>query len=396
MQCTCSLKSNRGRKVIKIEVCGIAVISFENHGIRVNRPKIYAFIGIANDQSKGQLPVDYAKFPLAVYQDIIAFQNISALEPTEKRVDMVYLSGLVRRLLSRKSGLRKTPVIQIGKLWEAGSWINKFCSENDCSLEYVANMSVYYIFLDLLSSFKNWLLSFFVKPKADFTSIWYPSEPESAEMWLNKSSEMWAEDIVIRGVIIGQIQHIGPSYSEILASAEATKKWATSLIDRFPKKEELDKARSRNDRLMSLLGPSADFRIQNIASFEANMPSQDPSSQGFSKGTAKNSLPSRDNPRLFIGSNVTLGLVPPNSKTGDFLCQFWNSTASALLRQGADGTYRVIGRLGIVGDGEAIDWDMPMDRDAFSQTSKGATDLTIDILTLTRLSLDTVNLPGTP
>ena len=29
----------RGREVIKIEVCGIAVISFENHGIRVNRPK---------------------------------------------------------------------------------------------------------------------------------------------------------------------------------------------------------------------------------------------------------------------------------------------------------------------------------------------------------------------
>jgi len=158
----------------------------------------------------------------------------------------------------------------------------------------------------------------------------------------------------------------------------------------------MKRARGRNDRLMNLLGASADFRIRNIASLEANRPYQDSPIYGSSKGTAKNSPPSRDDPRLFIGSNITFGLVPPNAKTGDFLCQFWNSTASALLRQNADGTYSVIGRAGIVGDGETIDWDTPMDRDVFSQGSKRGIDLTMDIVTLTRLSFDTVNLPATP
>jgi hypothetical protein len=48
--------------------------------------------------------VNYSKTAFELYQDVIQFRSISTLEYTQKHVEMVYLSALVRRMLSRELG----------------------------------------------------------------------------------------------------------------------------------------------------------------------------------------------------------------------------------------------------------------------------------------------------
>jgi hypothetical protein len=51
-------------------------------------------------------------------------------------------------------------------------------------------------------------------------------------------------------------------------------------------------------------------------------------------------------PRLFLGSNLLLGLAPPEAKEGDVICQFWETDVSVLLRKEIEsGIYRIVGRL---------------------------------------------------
>ena len=52
------------------------------------------------------------------------------------------------------------------------------------------------------------------------------------------------------------------------------------------------------------------------------------------------------NPRLFLGSNLLLGLAPPEAKEGDVICHFWKTDVVALLRKEIEsGVYRIVGRI---------------------------------------------------
>jgi hypothetical protein len=51
-------------------------------------------------------------------------------------------------------------------------------------------------------------------------------------------------------------------------------------------------------------------------------------------------------PRLFLGSNLLLGLAPPEAKEGDVICHFWETDVVALLRKEIEsGVYRIVGRV---------------------------------------------------
>jgi hypothetical protein len=99
-------------------------------------------------------------------------------------------------------------------------------------------------------------------------------------------------------------------------------------------------------------------------------------------------------PRLFIGSEEVIGIVPFGARAGDTIVQFWNSSASAIVRPGMLGEYQIIGRAGMVRDGDSLDWDVPMDRDMFQNDRRSYLDLSLGIIELTKLSLDTVDLLG--
>ena len=77
---------------------------------------------------------------------------------------------------------------------------------------------------------------------------------------------------------------------------------------------------------------------------------------------------------------------------GDLIVQFWNSNAAAVLRNGTDGRYQIIGRTLIVKDLYDFDWDTPRNRDLFQTNSSNTVDLAMNLTTLARLSLDSVQL----
>lgn len=88
-----------------------------------------------------------------------------------------------------------------------------------------------------------------------------------------------------------------------------------------------------------------------------------------------------------------LGLIPSGAQVGDLVCQFWNSTASAVVRRTGDNVYKVVGRATVVQQGESLDWDVPIDYERFAYSSTELLDLKVDLGILTALSLDTIDMP---
>lgn len=207
-------------------------------------------------------------------------------------------------------------------------------------------------------------------------AIWRPPKPESIEVWLDEVSDSAAEGIEVRGVISRCVHYIGPSYSDYLAYPDVSKRWAAAIAGYYANETELRKARGQNERLGALIFAPADFTIRNIAPF-------------------KGQLAHAGSPRLFLGSGGRMGLVPPNTRIGDIICQFWNSSASAVMRRRANGVLEIIGRAAVITDEEEIEWDRPTNRELFGHNADNAVDISLDITQLTRLSFDTVTLPGT-
>jgi hypothetical protein len=348
--------------------------AFHNSFSSVKHDKIYAFLTMAGDYLNSFIPINYAKSPFAVYQDVITAQNLSVFDPTQKQVEMVYFGGLVRQLLEREFELIPKHLKWFGYSADPNSWTYKDCGDEKikvCEADKSGNTTATLYLLDRGTTFMNWLLSFISRPKTDYEAIWRPPVPESIEMWLRNKSEVTAEGIEVRGAVAGYVQHIGPSYSDYLASFDVESRWTAAVIQNLPNETDRKKARGQNRRLQTLLGPEADFRIRNIASFHEDINRQ-------------------ESPRLFLGSDIMMGLVPPNVKVGDIICQFWNSSASAVLRQRPNGDYDIVGRAGMVREGENIDWDVPIRSDIFSCSSERAVDLRMDIMVLTRLSFNSV------
>ena len=133
---------------------------------------------------------------------------------------------------------------------------------------------------------------------------------------------------------------------------------------------------------MTILHQPTDHWIRNITSF---------------RNTAPDTLPV-DSPRLFLGSDLLMGVVPPEARKGDILCQFWNTTACAVLRPKGWSLrrYEIVGRAAIVsrthtGWGSSSD----LGGELFGVSNQKAVEVPVSLLDLTRLSLDTVNLPAT-
>jgi hypothetical protein len=125
---------------------------------------------------------------------------------------------------------------------------------------------------------------------------------------------------------------------------------------------------------MSLFSTSPGFLIKNIA----------PLGDG--------SADILDGPRLFLGSEVMIDLLPSNAIVDDLICQFWNSNAAVVVRLGTDGIAHIIGRALIVQNLDSFEWDAPKNRAIFRLPSSSKINLRMDLTTLTRLTLDSARL----
>lgn len=160
--------------------------------------------------------------------------------------------------------------------------------------------------------------------------------------------------------------------------------WSARLSARYPAEADQRRARGLNARLSALLGPAADFRLADVTPL--------PGIEGI---RPKLAAAGGAGARLFLGGeDIITGLAPSNARVGDRLCQFWNSSAVAILRDQGDGRYDVVGRGTRSWHGDEADWDVPMNRSAFLPGAAESVDLQIDLTTLNHLSFDVVSLLG--
>jgi hypothetical protein len=343
----------------------------------VKLDKVFAFVGMANECRSGCIDVDYNKSPYSVYEGFITFHNLSSEEPLERRIDMAYDASVLRQNLERESSSRTKTLEYFGKLADPNSYIYDACGDERgiiCSSDPSGNITINAKVMDWWAGAIRWLFPFIFRPRPRYEAIWLQKEQESAAIWLPDGNYASADNhIQVRGLITNAIGHIGPLYSQLLADPHMAKRWANEIYF-YSDGPDRRKARGLNERFMSLLSGSSDTLIANVAA--------------LGKGTAD----ILGGPRLFLGSEVMIGILPSNAMVGDLICQFWNSNAAAIIRVGTDSMYHVIGRALIVQNPESFEWDVPRNRTTFRLPSSNTVDLPLDLTTLTRLTLDSVQL----
>ncbi|KAG4435344.1 hypothetical protein IFR05_009167 [Cadophora sp. M221] len=173
-----------------------------------------------------------------------------------------------------------------------------------------------------------------------------------------------------RGAFVDTIQHLGPTYKEMMSSSAAHKKFKISIHECHPDATKAIMLREAfeayYDRLLKMTteetGKVCGFQPQARYSraFLTDVVWNDEEHKFSQKklDIAKcdePDEPSLENPkqgvdgcRMFLGNRQAMGLAPPEAQVGDVVCQFWRTDVAALLRkEETSGLYRVVGRLDI-------------------------------------------------
>jgi hypothetical protein len=347
---------------------------FKDSFCSVNLDKILAFVGMAVDCQGDCLPVDYAGGAALLYKALISFQNSTTHRNPGKAIEILHFAALVRRLLSRQQAKVEKEYKKPGWLYQPETATYYWCGDD--LLEFCPSPEILLLAMPL-ELFRAPFTS--TKDLQIKTSIWTPDTAEVKETWT--PGPMGGLDrIKSLGAIVGKVRELGPTYGEYLRSASAPHQWSERLSQVYPAEADQRRARGLNARLSALLGPAADYRLSNVINLPVHDHPGDPSS----------------GPRLFLGGDdIVMGLVPSNAQVGDHICQFWNSSAVAILRSRESGDgFDIIGRGAVLQHGEEIDWDVPMNKSMFLPSDAASVELDLDLVTLNYLSFDTVILPG--
>jgi hypothetical protein len=353
----------------------------------VTLDKIFAFVGMASDCLEGCVEVDYSKSLLSAYQELLIFWTAHAPYTPDQLVHIPRFAGLVRAILSRQSVLVPKIVTPPRNGENADSLLYLLCSDDRseyCNL--IPKLQSLLGWVDLVKRLSDRTISYFFNHKVELRSMWLASEPESHRIWVAKSPiEIEANKALmyVRGRVAGRVCDLGPTYREFIERAHVPKQWAARLGTIWGVSCNETTRRivtTLNERLTMLLGAAADHRMRNFVSLDEDTPYSFYSS------------------RLFIAfgpdREVILGLAPWETLRGDIIVQFWNTNAVLVAREMPNETPAVIGRAGVVKDGKAMDWDAPRKKSSFEPPTATVFDHSLTLSSLTRLSLDTVCLPG--
>lgn len=351
--------------------------------------KIFAFLGMASDCLEGCIKVDYSMSLLQVYQELVFFWDSRCFRIGDEAVGTVYFASLVRSILSR----RWAPVprtLSPPSLGESADSFGYFlCGEDRAEFcDLVPKLRSLLSYVDQISSISNRLISYLFTRGSEMNSLWLPAKPEDSRVWTPKTPadlDANRSPVSIRGSVAGVVCELGPTYREFIERFTVPRRWASRLGTIWGlacNETSMRSAKAINERLAMLLGPGADYRMRNFVSLENDTPYSFYSS------------------RLFMAfgprREVIMGLAPWETLPGDVLIQFWNTDAVLVARKEdmSNGTL-LVGRAGIVKDGEITNWHVPTDRDAFDHPSELIFNHLVTVSTLTHLSFDTVCLPGT-
>ena len=198
------------------------------------------------------------------------------------------------------------------------------------------------------------------------------------------------KDLNARCHLVGNIEYLGPEIVDIASSFTASKRRSRTLVEHYPITVDLKTAKGLNEKLMTIVNEPGSKKIDHIMSYRSSGMFLPHTDVLISDPWAGATTPS---PRIFLGTGVMMGVVPAEALIGYAVCQFWKTESSVVLRCQQNGEYTTVGRSGVLKYGNDNSWDVETTKYLFEADSSTAIDLTMDIFMLTRLSLDTVNLP---
>jgi len=139
---------------------------------------------------------------------------------------------------------------------------------------------------------------------------------------------------------------LGPEYSSLVASSQAQQNWTSSWVDHYQKAGDLETLRRVNEEYLAKIldyGPRDLARIQKIICY-AHSPAW-PVNQGDTRPKIPYSeyvseydkiWPSTDvekwEPRVCLGTDHLMGIVPSAARPGDVVVRFWNCSAAVVMR----------------------------------------------------------------
>jgi hypothetical protein len=354
----------------------------------VNLDKIFAFVGIASDCLEGCINLDYSKSPLTIYQELLAFRGHRSFVLQDEAIETLRFASLVRSILARRSTVAPKLLNLPGVGESPNSLLYLLCSADRaefCGL--IPSLRSLLSWLDVVHRLFNRVISYLSIHKTEVKSLWLPSIPELSRTWLSSTSYKFPTPVRAHGIITSRICHLGPTYREFIESSSAQRRWSSQLSSIWGltcNRTRMRSAKAMNDRLTMLLGTAADYRMRNFISLDETSPYSFYSSRlfiAFGVGNANR--------------GVMMGLAPWETQPGDSVVQFWKSDAALVVRDGGkDGANIPIGRVGVVKDSGAMDWDAPSDKQLF-ESSESVLEFFASIDMITRLTFDTVCLPGT-
>ncbi|KAL8903582.1 MAG: hypothetical protein Q9207_003833 [Kuettlingeria erythrocarpa] len=352
---------------------------FRDSFCKVPHDKIYAFLGMAADDSPDLIPAAYNKTVAQVYGDVMRFVAESTIDRAVKEIEQVHMSALVRRLLTRSTS--KTLAVD-GKptsiLRQAEPYTYyENVADKDGKLQLRARTAYR----------KQWYEWAYTRHEQTTTS-WLPTAPERLDSWIDFSQRAPQTHLMTaKGIIVGEIESFGPTVESFLTSSVVSKAWKMAIIQKLAGNSNQKNMIALYERLHVVVGQqaAASSALDWITPLRPNVES----------ATASTTDP----PRLFIGSTGFFGIASPGARMGDRVVQFWGSSAAAIVRRdenrsaddrAGDG---VVARGSIVKEGYSHDWDIPQDKGKFAIEHEGFTiRLHLDVNTLTAMTLNSLDM----
>jgi hypothetical protein len=194
------------------------VWQFRNSFCKVPQDKLYAFLGMADDDPTSSLSATYDRSLHDVYSDFVQYLARSVIDSATKEVQIVQRSALMRHLLVRRAGkVQHTSGMPCSVFKQDDPYTYHYTEKNSEGKETLQT------YVDYRKKWTEWEEC----TSEHKLSCWLSSAPEQSEVWTSNHS-LPLNRIKARGLLVGQIEHLGPTIEMFLMSDHVVRQWKLS------------------------------------------------------------------------------------------------------------------------------------------------------------------------
>ena len=174
----------------------------------MSQDKLFAFLGMADDDSTSIITAAYDQPLTDVCYQFVQYLSRSSVEPVIKEIQTVHNSALLRYSLSRNEGAVSYPELNPCVTDMKDDQYNYYCTMKDSDGKESLKVGT-----DYRHKWKEWHTCTTWLHR----SCWLPSVAEFLQEW-RAANLSTVSMIKARGVLVAQIEHLGPTIATILES----------------------------------------------------------------------------------------------------------------------------------------------------------------------------------